>query len=173
LTRLNVYIACALAQAHHARDYATRLGMFESYQVVSAWHDLVTEKVDPTDAGTRREVLLNNLADLSRAHVVLALMDKGTPRATIGEAVWALAHSKPVVWLCGGDGTGRNVWDAHALVTLCDRHEQVLPALHRISMEMNESPSATRMRLPSSPPSDASGAFRAAAECLTRKAGAR
>ncbi len=152
---MKVYVASPLAFASIAREYANRVRMTETMTVCSTWHDVVTEVVDPTDEGTRRSVLIDNLSDLNQADCALAIMSKGTPRAAHAEIGYALALGKPVIWLVGPNGEGESIFTAHALVTICRRHDEVLPALYRVAEDGVDGQSCRRVRTPSYPAANA------------------
>ena len=110
-----VYVAAPLAQTHRARHLARCLRT-RGCRVVSRWHATVVHgAVDPTDEATRARLLLANVADLEAATVLLAVTDRGWPRATLVEIGWALGRELPIVWLAGA---GANLFTAHPRVTV-------------------------------------------------------
>jgi nucleoside 2-deoxyribosyltransferase len=131
--RIDVYIAAPLATAREA--YAVGLALKRAspnMELVSRWLHRCLEKpaCDP-DAPLEREVILwNNIIDIERADIVIALTGNGTPKATFGDIVWALAKEKPVVWIANWS-QGRNIWDAHWAVTRINTPDPLrsLPAI--------------------------------------------
>ncbi|HEY3234309.1 MAG TPA: hypothetical protein VGJ84_06315, partial [Polyangiaceae bacterium] len=51
-------------------------------------------------------------AQLLLCDVLVALTDQGTPRGTLIEIGIALGLGKPVVWVSGKNGEGRNIFDS-------------------------------------------------------------
>lgn len=124
-----VYVAAPLALAEDARVVAASLGS-RGHHIVSRWHDGVPDGArDPNADVERRQVLSDNIADIERAAVVVAIVDKGTPRATLCEIAWCLAHGKRVVWCHGVDGIGRNIFDSHYAVTRVSSRADIVQAL--------------------------------------------
>ena len=106
-----VYLAAPLGQAARAR-HLVRCARTRGCRVVSRWHDAAPlGAVDPTVAAT----LHANVADLEAATVLLAVTDRGAPRATLVDIGFALGRGLPVVWLAGA---GANLGTAHPLVTV-------------------------------------------------------
>lgn len=96
--RLRVYMAASRDVAGQADAIARQLTE-ANLEVVSRWHVNETKLVDPSSLTVRSDILSANLDDLSKADVVVALMDRGSPRATYAEIGWALANRQYVVWL--------------------------------------------------------------------------
>jgi len=112
---MKVYLAAPLAEAPRVHQLAADL--FDlGLHVVSTWH-ATTATVDPHDEDVRLRVLEGNLAELAHADVLVAVTDRGTPRATFAEIGYALARRTRVIWLAGAAGAGRCIFDAHTLVT--------------------------------------------------------
>lgn len=113
---LNIYIATPLSCAWLARELAKDIKA-GGYNIVSQWHDTVApDAVDPRSQASRARIVEENLGDLERADVlVLDLRHEDTrPRATYGEAGWALRAGKKVVWLYDGAGSDLEcILDAH------------------------------------------------------------
>ena len=131
---MRVYVAAPLACASQARHWASLL-RDNCLGVTSRWHDLVLEDDarDPSDDQERQEILTQNLADLSRANAVLALMQTGTPRATNCELGYALALSLPVVWLSGPTDLNTNLFSSHPMVSLTRSGSNALEILLRMA----------------------------------------
>lgn len=111
---VSVYIAAPLAQKSRARYFAAVLAN-HGFRIASRWQRSEA-MADPLDSRERFDALSQNLGDIERCDVLLALCDIGTPRATFGEISWALGRGKRVLWAHGDDGVGRNIFDAHRLV---------------------------------------------------------
>lgn len=112
-----VYVAASHAYAGRADTFAQKLQDF-GLTPVSRWHgQVMIEDWTSVDEAMFSQALADNLSDLDRADVVVALTDIGYPRATIGEIGYALARGTPVVWVHAGDGRGRNLFSSHSLVT--------------------------------------------------------
>ncbi len=131
--RIDIYIAAPLATARDA--YAVGLALklaCPNTELVSRWLHRCLEKsaCDPDAPFEREVVLFNNIIDIERADIVIALTGNGTPKATFGDIVWALAKEKPVVWITNRS-MGRNIWDAHWAVTRVDTPDPLrsLPAI--------------------------------------------
>jgi nucleoside 2-deoxyribosyltransferase len=107
----------------------------EHFTVVSRWHcgsEPHVERRDPTNREQRGVILCENLAHLERADILVVLGNTGgAPRATFAEAGFALARSKPVVWLQGAGGVGACIFDAHGLVTIL-----VDPTVREVAAEL-------------------------------------
>jgi len=99
MTKLRVYMAASRDVAGDADQLAGRLAVRAGVEVVSRWHVNETKLVDPTSPSVRSDILRANLDDLKRADVVVALMDRGAPRATYAEIGYALADGQWVIWL--------------------------------------------------------------------------
>jgi hypothetical protein len=115
---VRVYVAAPRASARQARALvlALRTPHFPAIRLVSRWiNRCIDDPGDPASEDERRTILANNVIDIGWADVVVALMHRGAPRATMGDIVWALANDTPVVWIANDD-EGRNIWDAHGLV---------------------------------------------------------
>lgn len=114
-----IYVAAPLSCASIADALADTLRR-HGFTVVSTWHAVLKDdaRSDPVDAGVRQEALDGNVAELDRARLVVAWTAAGTPKATIGEIVWALRGGYHVVWVQGPNRSGSNLWDAHQLVTV-------------------------------------------------------
>jgi hypothetical protein len=115
---VRVYVAAPRASAREARALvlALRALQFPALRIVSRWiNRCIADPVDPAGDDERTAILANNVIDLGWADIVIALMHRGVPRATVGDIVWALANDTPVVWIASSDD-GRNIWDAHGLV---------------------------------------------------------
>lgn len=115
------YIAAPLSQARAASELAADL-LERGIVATSRWHNAVVAAGatrDPESEQTRREVLTENLADLEAASAIVALCHAGTPRGTLHELGYAVARGLPVVRTHFG-ATGRDIFDAHPLVTRVD-----------------------------------------------------
>lgn len=126
---MRVYIAAPKAQVERARCIAFALHL-RGLEVVSCWHTLVSPgDQDPTDYIDALAILEQNLADLRRADVVLALTREGEGRGVYTEIGRALERGIPVVWSLEKDGRAID-WadpgvflaftDEAAIETLCD-----------------------------------------------------
>lgn len=113
---LAVYVAAPLACVADAAMLAVDLRN-AGHSVVSRWHAATAASEDPPDEQDRRRILTASLVDLDACEVLVALTHRGTPRATFCEVAWALALGRPVVWVCGLNDEGRNIFDAHESVT--------------------------------------------------------
>ena len=114
---MRVYVAAPLAQAVTAHAVGEMLR--PEHEAVSRWPGNVLELAadrDPSRIEDRCAVLRTNVVDLELADVVVALCHVGDGRATYAEIGYALALRLPVVWVQGGRGEGRNIFDAHDLV---------------------------------------------------------
>ena len=118
----------------------------------------------------RASIWIDNTADLNAADVLFLDTTQGVPKCALVELGMALAQGKRVCWMQKTDGSDTNVSDASALVRVVRAWSQVLPTLRAFALELAEQPSATRLRMPSTPAAEASGAFKAANDIL---AGAR
>ncbi len=130
---MKIYLAGPITSAPRIRAYADSFRA-TGHEVVSTWHDVVhADTLDPSDIEERRRILMTNLRDLDSADVVFAYTCAGEPRTTFGEISWALCRGKRVLWSMppgsGPQARFRNMFDAHALVTVCTSVEGVLPAL--------------------------------------------
>ncbi len=106
---VRVYVAAPRASAREARALvlALRALQFPALRVVSRWiNRCIADPVDPAGDDERSAILANNVIDLGWADIVIALMHRGAPRATVGDIVWALANDTPVVW----DSRDRRRW---------------------------------------------------------------
>src|SRR5258706_2654421 len=109
---MKVYIACAYAHKREARLFAAM--MQESYQHESAGSWLQTTEAEaPLEDGVRSVFLKANIIDLTLSQVLIVLGQYGNPRATFGEAAWAISNGTPVLWVHGSGGEGRCLWDSH------------------------------------------------------------
>lgn len=114
---LHIYVAAPLDRVTKAKDIAARLAR-AGHTVISTWHVQNIEGArDPLYPGTRRRLLLGNFAELESAHLVVAYVAGGTPKCTWSEIGYALALRKPVVLGTEPGAAGRNMIDAHPLVT--------------------------------------------------------
>lgn len=110
-----VYIASALSAvrvARHASKILSRSGLYVS----STWHVACVSEKDPTDEDTRSKMLAQNLAELERADVLVALCETGQPRCCFTEVGYALAIGKSIVYRVGLLGEGRCLIDSHPRV---------------------------------------------------------
>lgn len=150
--KLSAYLAAPLACATVDGEPQALASTLRAagYAVTSRWHDMVVaNEVDPTDDEKRKQILAMNLEDLDRADVVVALVDNPArePKATYGEITYALAKGKPVAWLHGPNGEGRNIFDAHALVRRCRSFQDVLGALREWSVGLSATLPSARVPL--------------------------
>lgn len=122
-----VYLAAPLLRAADCR-YVARLLTDRGIQITSTWHS-TEARTDPWSELARIQILTANLIDLDRSDLVLALTTHYVPRATFSEVGYAIAQGKRVVWLHAADGTGRQMFDAHALVSRCTTMESALGAV--------------------------------------------
>ncbi len=148
---IDIYVAAPLATVKEAHAIGLALKLARpSVRLVSRWLHRCLERgpCDPDDQLEREVILANNIIDLERCDLVIALMGAGTPKGTIGDIVWALAKDTPVVWIANGCD-GRNVWDAHWCVTRVDATDPfralsaIVAAIDRaINMAHPQEPSA-------------------------------
>ena len=122
-----VYIAAPLLRAADCR-YVARLLAEREVETCSTWH-ATEERTDPWSELARVQILAANLSDLDRSDLVLALTTHYVPRATFSEVGYAIAQGKRVVWLHAADGTGRQMFDAHHLVSRVTSMESALAAV--------------------------------------------
>jgi hypothetical protein len=128
MSEITVYIAAPIGEFMEAERLAAHFRFsnwnpraLREVRIVSRWHALIrTGQVDPRDEAERRSVLGANLDDLAVADVGIALTWRGTPKATFGEIAWLLCQGSSVVWVHGGNGEGRNIFDAHERVRLVE-----------------------------------------------------
>lgn len=124
-----IYIAAPLAEAGMCCGVADACRL-QGGSVISTWHEVVYQALqrsgvpsaDPGrfETAERRAILSVNIAELAACDTVLAITDRGLPRATFAEIGYALALGKRVVWLQGYHGAGANIFDAHPRVTKCE-----------------------------------------------------
>jgi hypothetical protein len=124
-------LACAIRVRNLSRDFS-RLG----FKIWSQWHDQIASlapenRADPMDCGTRNMLLAQNIAEIRLADVTVVIASMGDGRATYGDAAYALALSKPIVWVHSKNGTGRCLWDSHSLCTriIDPENDRILPDL--------------------------------------------
>ena len=130
---MKVYIACSMLAKSDAREWAGALRV-AGLTVSSSWHESTDEFIgEPSELDERRKILDANVAELEASDVVLALMGRGTPRATIGEIAYALGRGTPVVWLAGTANQNANIWDAHRLVHHTRSSSNALELLRRMA----------------------------------------
>lgn len=115
MSNTTVYVAAAYGERKRAEAWAEHLRA-TGFAISSIWHapranPTGRDELDMTDA-ERCVILRANLADLARADVALVLGFAGTTRATWGEAAFAIALGKPVVFVHRGSA-GRVIWDSH------------------------------------------------------------
>ena len=115
MSTTTVYVAAAYGERRRAEVWAEHLRS-SGFAISSVWH---APRANPTNRDEldmsdeeRCVILRANLADLARAGVALVLGFAGTPRATWGEAAFAIACGKPVVFVHRGSA-GRVIWDSH------------------------------------------------------------
>ncbi len=115
-----IFIAAPRHQSIRAERFGELLkqtaGFSRQPVIVSRWHAM-ENIVDPNADYARLAQLSQNLADIEQADVLVALTDIGIPRATLSEIGYALGRSKPVVWVVGCNGEGRNLFDSHSMVS--------------------------------------------------------
>lgn len=143
--QLRVYVAASRDVAGEADAMAKRLAS-AAVRITSRWHVNETKLVDPSVHDARREVLVSNLADLTGSDVVVALMDRGKPRATYAEIGYALASGQAVVWvapsedLVGDEDPRACIFDAHPFVLRVRSEDEVAGALKKVSDGMYRMP---------------------------------
>jgi nucleoside 2-deoxyribosyltransferase len=114
---IRVYVAAPLDRVTKAKNIAVRLAS-AGYTVVSRWHEIASQgDRDPLELDERRGLLLGNFEDLESAGLLVAYVAGGTPKCTWSEIGYALALKKPVVLGTAPGADGRNMVDAHPLVT--------------------------------------------------------
>lgn len=126
MTSSRIYIASAFGERTRAESYAVRLSAL-GHEIVSRWHAPNTKVKDElliTDR-ERAKLLRANIADLGRADLVLVIGYAGTPRATWGEAAFAIALGKPVLFVTRG-ARGRCLWDSHPKALRVDVGDMVV-----------------------------------------------
>lgn len=139
---LRIYIASALASAPQCNSYQQVLES-RGYYVVSTWHSVVEPgAVDPHDEAVRREIMITNLGELSRAECVLGLLTHNQGRCAYVEIGYALALSKPVVYLVGERDHGNSIASAHPLCRLVRSSDAVYAALASIEHELGNTRAA-------------------------------
>jgi hypothetical protein len=129
-----VYVAAPFGEKARASRVADDIAL-SGFAISSRWHYFAKNETDPTGEDDRLSVLSINIGDLERADLLFALTDIGTPRATIGEITWALRMGKPVIWIQGPNGEGRNLFDAHPLVRRATSLEGGLIELGRLAWD--------------------------------------
>lgn len=123
-----VYIAAPIRESERAREFAAILRM-SNIKVISSWHDS-GDDTDPIDDDAREEIWDTCRAELDKARIILAITDRGRPRAAFTEIGYALGRGKPIVWLSAPDQTGRNIADADSLVTRVTNEKAALDAVY-------------------------------------------
>lgn len=124
---IRVYLASALGRCVHTCMVAS--GLCREFDIVSTWHRRAKPKdKDPRDDAERAAVLTDNLADIERCDVLVALLDDGEPKATWAELGYALAIGKAAVSV-HDSATGRCLFDAHASCVRLDLRTSELTAL--------------------------------------------
>lgn len=122
---MRVYIAAPKALVLVARLLAKKLREL-GFEVVSTWHDTMKEGAsDPVWYFERVQILETNLAELSRAEVMLALTSDDAGRETYIEIGRALERGIPIAWSLerGGDALSsvaawQTLTDAEAIAAL-------------------------------------------------------
>lgn len=141
--QLRVYMAASRDVAGEADAMSQRLAS-KSVQIVSKWHVNETKLVDPSSHIVRQDILADNLSDLTGCDVVVALMDRGAPRATYAEIGYALAGGHWVIWLQPEDASADDaracIFDAHPFVRRVRSEEQIVETLGKIREGMFRTP---------------------------------
>lgn len=106
-----IYIAAPKRHAARARAAAAQLTRLS---VVSTWHRTDPPSADPGDYDAACRILEANLADMRRAHIVLALTSETEGRETYVEIGRALALSLPVIMSAERGGLPLSFADAWA-----------------------------------------------------------
>lgn len=128
---IRAYVASALSEVLTARSIARGLEA-AGIGTTSTWADVVEDgDVDPTAHRDRSSILAQNLADLTRADVVVLWVATGTPRCAFVEAGFALALGKPIVLIHGPNREGTCLVDGHANVTAISSTSDVVEAVRR------------------------------------------
>jgi nucleoside 2-deoxyribosyltransferase len=131
----SLYLASPLSTAVRMSNLARDMRAL-GFKVWSRWHEQYASfdaehRVDPMDDGTRALIVAQNIAEIRLADVTVVVTSMGDGRATYGDAAFALALCKPIVWVHGRDGTGRCVWDSHSLCSriIDPQNERRLPEM--------------------------------------------
>jgi nucleoside 2-deoxyribosyltransferase len=127
-----IYVAAPIGEALNAERWAERIRK-AGHVITSRWHSRIEGKLDPNDMSVRTAILNENLIDMHNANLCVAICSKGMPRATFSEIGWMLAKDKAVIWLENDLHEGGNIFDAHPLVFICTREEQVLQWIEKLS----------------------------------------
>lgn len=136
--QLRVYMAASRDFAGDADAMGKRLTS-ESVRIVSKWHLNETKLVDPASHLVRQDILAANLADLTGCDVVVALMDRGAPRATYAEIGYALAAGHWVIWVKpeeGAEDYRACIFDAHPFVRRVRSEKEIVDTLGKIKEGM-------------------------------------
>jgi hypothetical protein len=111
----DIYVAAPVPRRKDAYALGLALKLARpSARLVSTWLErcVNSDTTEPNEQQERELVLWENIRDIERSDVVIALTWEDTPKSTIGDIVWALAIGTPVIWVTRGR-EGRNIWDAH------------------------------------------------------------
>lgn len=111
----------------------------DSVRIVSKWHLNETKLIDPASHVVRKDILAANLSDLTGSDVVVALMDRGAPRATYAEIGYAVAAGHWVIWLKpeeGAEDYRSCIFDAHPFVRRVGSEEEIVETLGKIKEGM-------------------------------------
>ena len=113
-----IYVAAPLSEVARARE-AAGVVLQLGGMVASTWHEEVHRSgadKDPLDEVSRARVVASLVRDLLRSDMLVALADQGRPRGTLVEVGYALALSRPVLWLTPHEEAERCIFDAHPRV---------------------------------------------------------
>lgn len=128
---MKVYVAAPYAEAKRAQAFANELSVFGPEYIVSTWHRDALP-VDSTDDSVLAAGMWQDITELERAEVVVALTSRGSPRATFSEIGWALARGKVVVWVHGPAREGTNIFAQHGLVRRVVDHGDETALLNQV-----------------------------------------
>lgn len=117
-----IFVAMSYSWHQLAELYAQQLRDI-GFHVTSTWHAGDCRPEHDLSLEDRHAALRTNIADLQRADVVLVVAYVGEPRATFGEAAFALSLGKPVVFMHDAQ-TGRQLWDVHPKALRLDINER-------------------------------------------------
>lgn len=112
---MKLYMAGPYGEALRVNAIGNELSVYGAHYILSTWHvnPLPAEAVDDSVLAAG---MWQDIAQLERCEVVVAVTSRGTPRATYSEIGWALARGKSVVWVHGPERAGTNVFAQHGLV---------------------------------------------------------
>lgn len=118
---LCVYVAAPKAEIVRALNMVLRLRGIPGVTIVSRWHDVYVEGTPDPDAHAEAERLLrDNVADLRRADLLVALTSETDGRGTYCEIGRALEREIDVVWSLERGGRALDWADQRVLPVYSD-----------------------------------------------------